>query len=47
MAGRIFRVQRQPVPGADGDAVHCKPEGAPSPDRFRDGVGVVVEEAWI
>ena len=23
MARRIFRVQRQPVPGADGEALHC------------------------
>jgi REP element-mobilizing transposase RayT len=37
----------QPVPGAGGNAVHCKSEGAPSEDRFHDGVRVVVEEAWI
>jgi REP element-mobilizing transposase RayT len=34
MARRIFRVQREPAPGADGEALHCKPESAPSKDRF-------------
>jgi REP element-mobilizing transposase RayT len=44
---RIFRVQRQPVPGADGEALLCKPERAPSKDRFSYRVRVVVEEARI
>jgi REP element-mobilizing transposase RayT len=47
LASRIFRVQRQPIPGADGEAVHCKPKRAPSKDRLCYRVRVVVEEAWI
>jgi hypothetical protein len=47
MASRIFRVQRQPIPGADGEVVHCKPKRAPSKDRLCYRVCAVVEEAWI
>src|SRR5216684_3485576 len=47
LASRIFRVQRQPIPGADSEAVHCKPKRAPSKDRLCYRVRVVVEEAWI
>ena len=42
-----FRMQRQPVPGADREALHCNPERAPSKDRLCYRVRVVVEEAWI
>jgi putative transposase len=34
-------------PGADGEAVHCKPKSAPSKVRLCNRVQVVVEEAWI
>ena len=47
MAGRIFRLQRQPVPGAEHCPVHRESEEPSQEDGFCEGVPVAVKEAWV